>query len=236
MSLDKNDPIGAAILAYASKKEELEIIVSSEICEDDIIHASYLCRSYDEMPKLEQIALENCSGKVLDVGAGAGIHAEHLEKNGLEVTCIDLSPGAVQHMKNKGLKASVQDFYSINGQYDTVLMMMNGIGITGTLSNLERTLLHAKTLLAENGKLLCDSTDIKYLYTDEDGSLWVDLNTEYYGNFRFQMHYEDHLTDWFDWLYVDFERLEQAAAKVGLQVEKLMEEDHHYLAVMSKIN
>lgn len=230
MSSEKNDPIGTAILAYSSTRKEQEIIVSSEICEDDTIPASYLLRSFNEMPKVEQLALERCSGHVLDIGAGAGIHADYLKKKGLTVECIDLSPGAVKYMLKQGLDAREDDFYAITKKYDTLLMLMNGLGIAGSLSNLERTLLHAKSILNENGKLICDSTDIKYLYTDDDGALWVDLNTEYYGNFKFQMHYEDHLTDWFDWLYVDFDKLTEVANNIGLQVEKITEEDHHYLA------
>ncbi|MFT5859525.1 MAG: SAM-dependent methyltransferase [Flavobacteriaceae bacterium] len=230
MSPDKKDPIGAAILAYSSTQKDGEIIVSSEICEDDVIAASYLLRSFEEMPEIEKIALANCTGNVLDIGAGAGIHASYLQDQGINVDCIDLSPGAVKYMQGQGLKASTQDFYEISKRYDTLLMMMNGIGITGTLSNLEHTLEHAKSLLTKNGKLLCDSTDIKYLYTDDDGALWVDLNTEYYGNFKFQMHFEEHLTDWFEWLYVDFNTLSKAANNVGLNVKLLIEEDHQYLA------
>tara|TARA_Y100000385_G_C13108742_1_gene650435 strand:+ start:6664 stop:7398 length:735 start_codon:yes stop_codon:yes gene_type:complete len=230
MSSEKNDPIGAAIKAYISTNQEQEIIVSSEICDDDVIPASYLLRSYDEMPEIEHLALKRCKGKVLDIGAGAGIHAKHLIENGFDVDSIDLSPGAVDHMINEGLNARLEDFYSITDEYDTLLMMMNGLGIAGSLSNLGKTLEHAKSILAKNGRLICDSTDIQYLYTDKDGALWVDLNAEYYGNFKFQMHFEDQLTDWFEWLYVDFDKLCDAAQKIGLKVEKLFEEDHHYLA------
>ncbi len=226
---EKKDPIGAAILAYDSTKKEQEIIVSSEICEDDIIPASYLLRSFDQMPKIEQLALERCSGHVLDIGAGAGIHAAYLKKTGLTIECIDLSSGAVKYMSQQGLNARKEDFYTITKKYDTLLMLMNGLGIAGSLANLERTLQHAKSIMNKGGKLLCDSTDIKYLYTDDDGALWVDLNSEYYGNFKFQMHFEDQLTDWFDWLYVDFDRLKDMAEKIGLKVEQLMEEEHHYL-------
>ena len=178
MSPEKKDPIGQAILNYTNTGIEQEIIVSSDIFEYDIIHASYLLRSFEHMPELEKTALKECSGTVLDVGAGAGIHASYLVSKGLDVDCIDLSPGAVKHMSKQGLSATTENFYDIRKTYDTLLMMMNGIGITGALSNLEHTLLHSKSLLTENGKLLCDSTDIKYLYTDDDGALWVDLNTE----------------------------------------------------------
>lgn len=230
MSTSGKDPLGRIILDYSKDSIERQVIVESEICDDDFIDASYLFRSYEEMPQMEQIALKHCSGSILDIGAGAGIHAQYLIDKGFDVKAIDVSPGAVEYMKSKGLNAEEKDFYSVTEQYDTLLMMMNGIGIAGSLDNLERTLLQAKKMLRENGQLLFDSTDIKYLYMDDDGGMWIDLNTEYYGNFNFRMHYEDHSTDWFDWLYIDFDKLQEAANKLDLNVEKLYEEDNQFLA------
>jgi len=109
-------------------------------------------------------------------------------------------------------------------------MLMNGIGIAGTLANLEQTLIHCKSLLNEGGKILCDSSDIKYLYEDEDGALWVDLNSEYYGNFRFQMKFKGEIGPWFDWLYVDFDNLFQVAKKCGMKASRVFEKDDNYLA------
>jgi SAM-dependent methyltransferase len=225
-----NDPLGRIILDFASDRIERDVLVESEICDDDTIPASYLFRSCADMPEMEKLALSLCKGSVLDIGAGAGIHSNYLTEKGLNVEAIDVSQGAVEYMKAQGIDARVQNFYDIDQQYDTLLMMMNGIGIAGSLANLERTLLHAKKLMHENGQLLCDSTDIKYLYMDDDGGMWIDLNTEYYGNFRFRMSYADQSTDWFDWLYVDFETLETAANKVGLKVEKLVEVETQFLA------
>ena len=227
----KGDPIGAAILDYAATKKPNDIIVGSDICEDDIIPIEVLFRKYDEMPELEQVAIEKSKGKVLDVGAGTGVHSLELQDRGNEVFPIDVSEGAVTYMKKAGLNPRKIDFFDLkNEKYDTILMMMNGIGIAGKLSNLERTLQHAKSLLNDGGKILCDSSDIKYLYEDEDGSLWVDLNSEYYGNFRFQMKYKQEKGPWFDWLYVDFENLFRAANNVGLKAKRIFEGDDHYLA------
>ena len=225
-----NDPLGRIILDFASDSIEREVLVESEICDDDTIPASYLLRSYDEMPEMEQLALSSCKGSILDIGAGSGIHAKYLMDKGFTVQAIDVSPGAVKYMQSQGIDARVQNFFDVDEQFDTLLMMMNGIGIAGSLSNLEHTLLHAKKLMPENGQLLCDSTDIKYLYMDDEGGMWVDLNTEYYGNFRFRMSYADQSTDWFDWLYVDFETLEKTANKIGLKVEKLVEVETQFLA------
>jgi SAM-dependent methyltransferase len=236
MSSEKTygDPIGKAILEYADKRRPEDIIVSSDICEDDIIPLEVLFRKFDEMPDLEKMALSRVKGKVLDVGAGAGIHAMHLQDNGFDVDCIDVSPGAVDYLLANDLKAERINFFSLkNKQYDTLLMLMNGIGIAGKLSNLETTLSHAKSLLKPGGKLLCDSSDIRYLYEDEDGSLWIDLNTEYYGNFRFQMKYKKEKGPWFDWLYVDFDTLFQAAKNVGLKAIRVAEIEDHYLAELT---
>lgn len=225
------DPVGTAILDYASTKKPNDIIVGSDICEDDIIPIEVLFRKMDEMPELEQIALEVAKGKILDVGAGAGVHSLELQDRGLEVFPIEVSDGAVRYMKQVGLNARKINFFDLKDeQYDTILMMMNGIGIAGTLANLERTLLQAKSLLAEGGKILCDSSDIKYLYEDEDGALWVDLNSDYYGNFRFQMKYKKDKGPWFDWLYVDFDNLFKACKNVGLKAKRLYENEDHYLA------
>jgi hypothetical protein len=225
------DPVGTAILDYASTKKPNDIIVGSDICEDDIIPIEVLFRKMDEMPELEQIALEAAKGKILDVGAGAGVHSLELQDRGFEVFPVEVSDGAVRYMKQVGLNARKINFFDLKDeQYDTILMMMNGIGIAGTLANLEKTLIQAKSLLAEGGKILCDSSDIKYLYEDEDGALWVDLNSEYYGNFRFQMKYKKDKGPWFDWLYVDFDNLFKAAKNVGLKAKRLYENEDHYLA------
>lgn len=225
------DPIGAAILDYHTTKKPADIIVCSEICEDDIIPLEVLFRTYEEMPDLEKIALEKATGEILDVGAGAGFHALHLQEQGKSVQTIDISAGAVKFMQSQGLKAREIDFFDLKDEkYDAILMLMNGIGIAGSLSNLEKTLEHAKTLLNPGGKLYCDSSDIRYLYEDDEGALWVDLNTEYYGNFKFQMKYKKETGNWFDWLYVDFDNLFKAAKNVGLKANRLYYSDDNYLA------
>ena len=227
----KGDPVGAAILDYIKTRKPDDIIVSSDICEDDVSPVEVLFRNQIEMPDLELMALESCKGKVLDVGAGAGAHSKELIDRGLDVDSIEISDGAVEYMKSIGLNARKINFFDLkNEKYDTILMMMNGIGVAGKLSNLENTLLQAKSLLQPGGKILCDSSDIKYLYEDEDGALWVDLNSEYYGNFRFQMKFKKEKGPWFDWLYVDFDNLFNAAKNVGLKAKKIVDQDDHYLA------
>jgi SAM-dependent methyltransferase len=228
------DPIGKAILDYDKFRRPGDIVVSSDICEDDIIPVEVLFRTYDEMPELEKMALKESKGTILDVGAGAGSHAKYLSKKGHQVLAIDTSKGAIEYLNAVEIPAKNIDFFDFTGQkFDTVLLLMNGIGIAGELANLEKTLAHAKTLLNPGGQILCDSSDIKYLYEDEDGSLWMDLNSEYYGNFKFQMKYKKEVGPWFNWLYVDFDNLFKVAKKLGFNTTRLMEKDNHYLAKLA---
>lgn len=233
MSDSRKDPLGQAILDFAERGVSLDIIVSSDICEDDSIPSEYLFRNYTAMPELERIALELCDGKILDIGAGAGIHAEYLLGKGKDVHCIDISPGAVSHLRSKGIHAEQKDFFELNStKYDCLLLLMNGLGIAGSLSELNKFLSHAKSLLNPGGKIICDSTDIKYLYEDEDGSIWSDLSSEYYGNFNFRMKFKDHQSDWFPWLYVDFQTLKRHSECADMEIEKVFEEESHYLAIL----
>jgi SAM-dependent methyltransferase len=187
------------------------------------------------MPDIEKKALKLCKGDVLDVGAGAGIHCQELIKNGLSVHAIDSSKGAVDYLNKSGISCTLSSFdtFKSSTKFDTILMMMNGIGIAGTLSNLENTLIKAKNLLKQGGQLICDSSDIRYLYEDEEGGLWMDLNSDYYGNFRFQMHYKQISGPWFDWLYVDYDNLHKVAAKVGFKSVKVLEQENHFLAQLT---
>lgn len=199
--MTEKDPVGKAIWDYANTQKPADIIVSSDLCEDDIIPIEVLFRTFDDMPMLEQEAMKLCKGKILDVGAGAGPHAKYLQDNGFDVFSIDKSKGAVDYLTECDLKARNIDFFDFEEKgFDTILLLMNGIGIAGNLTNLENTLKHAKSLLNPGGQILCDSSDVSFLYDEEDGSFWMDLNAEYYGNFKFQMHYKKINSDPFNWL------------------------------------
>ena len=110
------DPIGKAITDFTRSKRPDDIIVCSEICEDDIIPIEVLFRNEDEMPELEVLALQNATGKILDVGAGAGTHANYLQNMGKDVTAIDISEGAVAFMQTQGLKSKKVDFFDLKNE------------------------------------------------------------------------------------------------------------------------
>ncbi len=233
---DHNDPMGTAMRDYLQTGEATEIIVESNLAEDDTIPVPYLFRTWEEMPELEQLALETCYGHVLDVGAGAGCHALVLQQRGLQVTALDASAGAVAAMQQQGVAHILhRNFFDLEGlQADTLLLLMNGIGIAGNLAGLDRLLAHAKTLLTPNGQLLLESADILYMFEDEDGSVALDLNAGYYGEVKYNMHYKNHESSWFNWLFIDAAILQDYALKHGYTFEVLYEgEFGNYLAKLT---
>lgn len=234
--MNTNDALGLALKDFHQQKDFEDITVISDISEDDIIPVGYLFRNYTEMPLLERKALNLCKGRVLDVGAASGCHSLILEEKNLAVKSIDISEGAVEVMKARGLNnVELQDFYELEDeQFDTILLLMNGIGIAQNMEKLPVFLQQCKKLLAEGGQILLDSSDIKYMFEEEDGSLWVDMNKAYYGEVTYQMQYKNCLTELFDWLFIDFETLQEAAIKAGLKTELIAEGEHFdYLARLS---
>ncbi len=188
-------------------------------------------RKADEMPELELLALKNCYGKVIDVGAGVGAHTLILQQNKIDVTAIDISPKAVEIMKKRGVKtALVQDVFKITTQYDTLLMLMNGIGLTGTLLGFIDFLTYAKTLIKSGGQIIFDSSDISYLYEDLPKP-----NNRYFGEVSYRYEYKKEKGNWFNWLYIDQQTLIATATAQGWQTEILFEDDQdQYLAKLTK--
>src|SRR5690606_32243831 len=156
-----------------------------------------------------------CKGTVLDVGAGSGCHSLILQDKKIPIKAIDTSKGAVQVMIERGIGAQQLDFYKVAEKYDTLLFLMNGVGIAGTLSELPKFLNHTKSLLNPNGQILLDSSDIAYMFEEEDGSKWMDLNSSYYGEVIYQMEYKSNCTPKFNWLFVDYQKLAATAKKCG---------------------
>lgn len=235
--MPQQDPLGAALTAYLGGDKKASISVQSTITIGEAMDASYLFRSYKQMPSWEKLALKACRGKVLDVGAGAGVHSKHLQEKGLAVTAIDTSATAVAVMQAEGvIDARVADLMAWQeGPYDTILLLMNGIGLVGNLKGLQQFLARAYQMLSPNGQILLESTDILYMYEEKDGSFLLELTGDYYGEIQYQMSFQGMEGPWFDWLYIDFPLLAQYAEQAGFQAECLhMGAEHNYLARLRK--
>ena len=232
----KKDPMGRAIAEYWETKTADRLRVFSPMFEEDEIPLTTLFRSYEDMPEIERKALDMAKGRILDVGAGAGCHSLVLQERGMDVTAIDISPLSVETMKERGVKKVLElDFFTLEGQYDTILMLMNGIGIVGTLDRMPEFFKQLDKMLAPEGQVLCDSSDISYVFETEDGIIEMPDDMSYYGEHSFQMQYKDTIGEPFDWLYIDADTLKQKAGRYGYAVEVVTEGEHYdYLARITK--
>lgn len=236
---EQEDPMGAAIRDYFRQGKSAQLKVLSSLFDDDEMPVPHLFRSYDEMPPLEQRALNEARGKVLDVGAGAGCHALALQERGLDVTAVDISPLSCEIMKERGV-ANVECVNIFNqrfqARFDTLLLLMNGTGIAGKLSRLPQLLSRLKQLMNPGAQILIDSSDLRYVYEDEDGVLDVDLDGAYYGEVDYQMTYRNIKGKSFDWLYADSVVLAECCRQCGLKCEILAQGKHYdYLARIVKM-
>lgn len=232
----KTDPMGRAIADFHMTGKADRLRVFSPVFEEDEMPLPTLFRKYEDMPEIERIALDMAIGKTLDVGAGAGCHSLVLQEKGIDVTAIDISPLSVETMKKRGVKnVKEQDFFTLEGEFDTILMLMNGIGIVGTLDRLPKFFRHLDKILAPGGQLLCDSSDISYVFMDEEGMIDISKEMVYYGEHSFWMQYKDTIGEPFDWLYIDADTLKQNAERNGYALEVVAEGEHYdYLARITK--
>lgn len=231
------DIFGKALLDYHLENYTEDLITWTNISDEDELPLPYLFRSYSEMPKIEQKALQLCHGKILDVGCGAGNHTLWLQKKGFKAKAIDSSKGAVEVAKKRGvLNIELKPLLDETQTFDTILLLMNGTGIFQELTQITNYLKHLKSLLKPNGQILIDSSDISYMYLDEDGGTWLDFHNSYYGELDYFMSYKGEKEIPMKWLYLDFETLKTACSTVNLNCKKVLDGAHYdYLAKITKL-
>ncbi len=232
------DILGKALLDYHQGKYSEDILTETNISEEDEMPLPYLFRSFSEMNSLEKKALKETKGRVLDVGCGAGIHAQYLQKKGFQVTAIDISEGAVEVCKERGMNdvRMIELLALENEKYDTILLLMNGTGIFKKLVHIAEYLAKLKSLLNPNGQVLIDSSDLRYMYdTGDEGGIIVPAD-RYYGELEFTMSYKGEKSESFDWLYLDPNLFENACLASGFRFKIIEEgENFDYLAKLTLI-
>ena len=228
---------GLAIHQYYQSGRNRRIRVYSPLFYRDSIRPSLYFRDYSHMPLVEQKALDLCRGRVLDAGAGAGSHSLWLQKKGMDVTALDHSPLSCRVMRERGLsKVVCADFFQYReGVFDSLLLMMNGIGIAGSLKGVENLLDNLPNWLSRGGRLIFDSSDLSYLYQDRKGRdlSRYDFGMPYFGEIQFRFGYRSYLGNWFTWVYVDYSKMKTLASERGYSIDKVYEaENKHYLATI----
>ncbi len=235
MDLDPWKPHASAMEAYHRGKHDAVLVVYDDF-ERDEVPVSYFFRGSDQFPPLEHLALELCRGRVLDVGAGSGCHSLVLQDRGFEVTAIEILPALVRILRERGVRdVRTATWMDIEAEpFDTVLMMMNGLGLTETLPGLRRFFSEARRLVRPGGQVLADSTDVRMRLDVEAGRTGALERPDgrYVGELHFQVEYEGRKGEPFPQLYVDAATLCRYAWEEDWDCEIVLDPDKYgnYLA------
>ncbi len=232
----RKDPLGAAIHDYyrTGKDSKIQVFINGKRDEDML--ASLFFRNYQLMRGYERLALRYAKGSVLDVGAAAGCHSLILQKRKLDVTALEISPLACDVMKQRGVKRILNEsIFDLKGSpYNTILLLMNGLGMAGSEEGTLKLLKHLKRLLAPKGYIIGDSTDI--LYNTMNAVKAFDSKQDYYGKVEFSLKYKGIEADPFKWIYIDPALLAELADKAGLHCDIIHRDaNFHYLAKLRAI-
>ncbi|HCY87033.1 MAG TPA: SAM-dependent methyltransferase [Desulfobacteraceae bacterium] len=225
------DPLGAMLTDYMDGQSDAFVRVDSSLLEMSEMTGDIMFRNQEEMNDLETVALSLCQGKILDVGAGSGCHSLALQAIGHDVTAMDISPGCLRVMERRGVEKRLFNslFRLKEDRFNTLLMLMNGIGICGTIEGLNFFLQHIRGILAHGGQVLADSTDLSARYTNL--ALVPGQEEDYYGETEFTMAYEDIRGEPFEWLYIDYATLAFYAEFHGWRCEQVLKRsDGKFLA------
>lgn len=222
---------GRALLDYYHGAFNNTLILHTSFGEPEDVPVWVFFREQEHFEEHELLALDQCRGRVLDIGAGTGCHSLYLQEHGVPVTALEQSSGACEVMRSLGVHHVVeQDLFSFNqGIYDTALILMNGLGLAGTLNNLPAFLNHIMSLLKPGGQILADSCDVRYLYSKQQMP-----KDSYYGEQRYSYQYDDQRDVEFSWLFVDMERLQAEARRIGLTAQIVYQSEAQYLARITR--
>jgi SAM-dependent methyltransferase len=233
-------PYGLALLDFFNGDKSAKVVAQREDGLRSDMPMGVFFRAPTDFSPLEQTALALCRGEVLDVGAGTGCHSLDLQERGIEVWAIDISPQCVEIMSKRGVKQVQRaDVFELQaGPFDTLLLMMHGLGMAANLSGLDRFLRHAHHLIKPDGQILCDSLDVRGT-TEPIHLAYQEANRKadcYFGEIRMQFEYKGQLGPFFSWLQVDAETLTEHAQKTGWSCRIIRrEENGDYLAQLLPI-
>ncbi|MBD0330832.1 MAG: methyltransferase domain-containing protein [Thermoleophilia bacterium] len=177
---------------------------------------------------VERRALRSVRGRVLDAGCGAGRVALALQERGHEVVGIDVSPGAVEVARRRGVRdVRLLGFERVDaslGRFGTVVLFGNNFGLFGGEASAVR-LLRRLAGLAER---IVASTVDPYATDDPAHLAYHERNRRrgrMPGQLRIRVRHRDLATPWFDYLLASREEIERLAAAAHWRVHRFVEAD-----------
>lgn len=197
--------------------------------------------SYCDWPPRIQEAMQFVRGRVLDVGVGAGRFALHLQEKGHEVVGIDVSPGALDVCRKRGVGNVRQlPFHKVDaslGTFDTVLMMGNNFGLFANPRRAKWMLRRLKKLTSQKARIVAESLDV--YGTDKPEHLAYHARNRssgrMAGEIRLRVRHRELIGDWFDYLMVSQSEMQEIVEGTGWRVAEFIGgEGGPYVGVIEK--
>jgi SAM-dependent methyltransferase len=234
------DGYGQMLLAALDGRETFEIVERDDGFIDAAAGASLYLAPFRRWPKLHRQAMRFVRGRVLDVGCGGGRVCLHLQERGQDVVGIDISPGAVEVCRRRGVRdarlCSIDDVDDSLGSFDTIVMLGNNFGLFASATKAKRLLRRFHGLTSERGRIVAETRDV--YRTDDPAHLAYQKRNRargrMSGQIRIRVRYRDHVTPWFDYLMVPQQELEDLLDGTGWRLERVLESEDTYLAIIGK--
>lgn len=235
------DAFGQEIAAIVDDPDTMEIIERDD-GRIDAYSAAYTLSPLRGWQPIERRALRYVTGRVLDVGTGAGRVALELQKRRHAVVAIDNSPLAIATAKRRGVKdarvIALADVGRRLGTFDSIVMYGNNFGLVGTPRRAHRILRTLAAMTSPNARILAQTIDP---YTSKDSAhvAYRARNRRLGrppGQLRVRARFGTAATPWFDLLLVSPDEMRGIAEDAGWRVKTVLKGGHVYIGVLEKRN
>jgi len=190
----------------------------------------------------DRVAVEMVSGRILDVGAGAGRHALVLQQLGHEVVALDVSPGAIEVCRERGVEqtflGTIHELAETDPEpFDAAILLGHNLALLGSPEASGPFLDSLRSLLKPDGVVVGNTLDV-YRTDDPIHLAFHQANRDrgrLPGQLTLRVTFEDTVGDWFDYLFVAPEELTELVERSGWRIEDMTEPNPSYLAVLRPV-
>jgi SAM-dependent methyltransferase len=238
---EEEDAFGLLLLDYLSGRAGDPVLERDDGHAGPALGPEWFFAKPEQWPEAERAVFDHVRGRVLDVGAGAGRHSLDAQRRGLEVVAIDVSPGAVEVCRRRGVEdVRLLPLAAVDkrlGVFDTVLMMCGNFGLVGSADEATSILGCLHALTSPRGRIVLDSVD-PYVDADEADVAYAARNRaegRLPGQVTIRIRYGERATPWFDLLNVSAAELGGLASGTGWRLVEVVEgEPPDYYALLEK--
>ena len=240
---DNQDAYGHLLWDYHNGQENVEIVER----EDGFIDTSRLgplnyFAEYADWAEHQRLAMAYATGRVLDIGCGAGRHCLYLQEQGHDVLGTDISPLAIQTCQHRGLKnALVMPVTQVSakiGTFGTILMMGHNFGLVGSYKRAKWLLKRFAAMTTDTAKIIAETLN-PYQTEDPCHLAYHQSNRDrgrMSGQLRLRIRYRQYTTPWFDYLFVSKAEMEDILDGTAWRVERYIDAagTPTYVAILTK--